>query len=384
MTHVTYPNLAGTKDPIIEDPNYTVDIRKRHHNKNNNEDDVIDLTPTGNPSGTSGGGGGPSAEQIRLQEESVYASFREILRRWGIPVSKNMLNLIQKAVKQQWNSTLFLDHLRHTPDYHQKFPGIPYGTGMTEASYNAQYTSYRNEAKSIGENFSRQMFARALKHGVTPEEFSGRVKAIDSILKWSPMMEGFKETLAANGFVDKAKNVTQGSLMKMAMGLGPKKWEELWQETVVGINMERVAGVTVGTPPAGWGVGVPNSSGGGSPQANADHDFMHVSRNEMLTIINQVESLTPGFEVEDVTGQQWRDIGARMRQFKGQYLAKYGIDAKDLLEMELGGPRAAVIADKSQRVLKEQEAFFDPRATPQEAQQVGAPGSGDKSLPQTQ
>jgi hypothetical protein len=289
------------------------------------------------------------------------------------------MNLIQKAVKQGWNSTLFIDHLRHTPDYHTKFPGMRYGSGMTEASYNAQYVAYKQQAKLIGENLSRNTFARALKNGVTPEEFAGRAKAIDSILKWSPMMEGFKEVLAANGMVDKAANVTQASLMKMAMGLGPKKWEELWQETVVGVNLERVAGITVGEPPKGWGT----SPGGGSPQSNVDHDFMRMTRQDMLTIINQVESLTPGFEVENVSGQQWRDIGMRMRQFKGQYLAKYGISAKDLLEMELGGPRAAVIADKSQRILKEQEAFNDPRAVPMEAQQVGAPGKGTDDLPQS-
>ena len=333
---------------------------------------------------------GPSAAQLaaqaaalRLQKNEAEAAFREVLRRWGIPASKNVMNLIQKAIKLGWGSTLFVDHLRHTPEYHDKFPGLHYGEGMTEATYNAQYTAYRQQAKLIGENLTRKTFARALKNGVTPEEFSARAKAIDSINKWDPMMQGFKEVLAANGYVDKAANVTKESLMKMAMGLGPQKWEALWQETVVGMNIERVAGITVGTPPKGWGdPNDPNSRGGGSMQSNVDHDFMHITRAEMLTLINQVESITPGFEVEDISGQQWRDIGVRMRQFKGQYLAKYGISAKDLLEMELGGPRAAVLADKSQRILKEQEAFGDPRATPMEAQQVGQPGKLD--LPNTQ
>lgn len=339
----------------------------------------------GSGSGGSGGGsGGPTAAEVaaavRLQRNKAEAAFREVLRRWGIPASKNLMNLIQKAIKLGWDSTLFVDHLRHTPDYHEKFPGMRYGTGMTEATYNAQYNSYREQAKLIGEELSRKTFARALKNGVTPEEFAGRAKAIDSIVKWAPMMEGFKETLAANGYVDKAANITQESLMKFAMGLGPVKWEALWQETVVGVNMERVAGITIGTPPKGWG----KSPGGGSPLASDDHNFMHMTRDDMLTIINQVESTTPGFEVENVTGQQWRDIGARMRQFKGQYLAKYGITAKDLVEMELGGPRAAVIADKSQRIIKEQDAADQPRAVPMEAQQVGAPGSDYKDLPQSQ
>ena len=339
---------------------------------------------TGSPGSSGGGSSGPTAEELALQQAEAEAAFREVLRRWGIPASKNMMNLIQKAIKLGWSSTLFVDHLRHTPDYHAMYPGMHYGSGMTEAAYNSQYQQYREQAKLIGETLSRKTFARALKNGVTPEEFAGRAKAIDSITKWAPMMEGFKEALAANGYVDKAKNITQASLMKFAMGLGPVKWEALWQETVVGVNLERVAGITVGAPPKGWGINDPNKLGGGSPQSNVDHDFMAITRNDMLTVINQVESLTPGFEVEDVTGQQWRDIGTRMRQFKGSYLAKYGITAKDLLEMELGGPRAAVIADKSQRILKEQEAFNDPRAVPMEAQQVGAPGAEYKDLPQSQ
>lgn len=344
--------------------------------------DVLDLGGGGD--GGSGGSGGPSALQQRIAEETAFASFREVLRRWGIPASKNMLNLIQKAVKQGWGSTLFIDHLRHTPDYHEKFPGIRYGVGMTEASYNAMYKQYRDQAKSIGEQLSRKTFARAIKNGVTPEEFAARTKAVDSILKWSPMMEGFKETLAANGFTDKAENITQRDLMKFAMGLGPKKWEALWQETVVSTNLERVAGMTVGSPPKGWGKNAPNKFGGGSGIESVDHDWMHISRNDLLTVINQVESLSPGFEVEDISGQEWRDMGVRMRKYKGNFLAKYGVNAKDMLEMELGGPRAAAIATKGEAILAEQEAYAQPRATPMEAQQVGAPGAGYKDLAQSQ
>lgn len=339
------------------------------------------------PSSSNGGGTGLSKEQQRakrLAEEAAYDAFREVLRRWGIPVSKNMDNLIQKAVKQGWNTTLFVDRLRHTPDYHEKFVGIRYNEGMTEATYNAEYKSYRDQAKLVGENLSRKTFARALKNGVKGQEFQARVQAVDSMTTWSPMLEQFKQTLADNGLVDKAAHVTQGNLMKMVMGLGPKKWEDLWQQTVVEVNLERIAGVTVGTPPKGWGTNDPNKFGGGSPQASVDQDWMHVSKQDMLTIINQVESTSPGTEVESITGQQWRDIGARMRQFKGQFLAKYGITAKDLLEMELGGPRAAVIADKSQKILAEQDAYNQPRATPMEAQQVGVPGADYKNLPQSQ
>jgi hypothetical protein len=96
-----------------------------------------------------------------------------------------------------------------------------------------------------------------------------------------------------------------------------------------------------------------------------------------------VESLTPGFEVENITGQQWRDIGARLRQFKPSYLAAQGVSGKDLLEMELGGPRAAAIAEKADRILKQQEAFYQQRALPNTNPVATGQTSDRGSLPQT-
>lgn len=339
------------------------------------------LPPLTDTSG-SGGSSGPTAEEQANAQDAAYSAFREILRRWGLRPTKNLLNLMQKAFVSKWNQTQFVDHLRHTPEYHAKFPGLRYGDGMTEASYNSQYKAYRDAANNIGEPFSRKQFAKALKNGVEPDEFQQRMQAIDLLDKWGPQMEGFKEVLVARGEVASVNDVTKGELMKLVMGIGEKKWEKIWQETVVTMNLERVAGITVGKPPQGWGVRNPNKLGGGSPASSIDQDWMHISRKDMLTIINQVESMSPGTEVENISGQQWRDIGLRMRQFDHQYLAKYGITAKDLLEMELGGPRASAIADKSQRILKEQEAFYEPRAVPIQAQAVGQQGSTD--LPQQQ
>lgn len=297
----------------------------------------------------------------------MMAAYREVLRRWGIPATKNLINLMTKAINQMWGTTLFIDHLRHTPEYRAKFPGIKYSAGMTEAQYNAQYASFRSQARSIGVTLDRKTFAKMVKRGVSPQEYQDRIAAINSINSWGPLMGYFRESLAANGYVNKATDVTKGNLVKFAMRLGDPKWEQLWEQTIIQAQVERIAGITVGDAPKGWGEG----------------GQYHIDRNDLFSIVKQVEALTPGFEVENITGQQWRDIGARVRKFDPKFLRAYGLEEKDLIEMELGGPRAAEIAERADRILATQEAVQDPRALPQQAQAVGSTTAARNEQPQS-
>ena len=52
-----------------------------------------------------------------------------------------------------------------------------------------------------------------------------------------------------------------------------------------------------------------------------------------------------------------------MRQHTINYLDRYGLTTLDLLKAELGGPRAADIRERANRILATQEAFLEPRAT---------------------
>jgi len=292
--------------------------------------------------GDGGGGGASSAPPDPLIRERAIAAYQEVLRRWGIPVTKNLTNLIVKAVNENWGTTLFVSRLRHTPEYREMFPGLVYSTGMTEASYNAQYQSFRTLAKSLGENLTRAMFGKMLRRGVTPELYRDRVAALQSVEKWSPLWVGFSEALAARG-IEGPKN--KQDLVRFAMRLGPKVWEKVWQEAAVTTALERVAGIDVGDPVKGWG----------------PSDYQ-ITRGDMLTIIKNVEALNPGLEVEGISGQQWADIGSKLRSLGVSYLRQYGVTTKDYLEMALGGPKAAAIAEKVDRIAKTQQAATEPRA----------------------
>jgi hypothetical protein len=299
--------------------------------------------------------------QAQLQAlDNARAAFREYLRRWGLPTSKNLLNLIEKAVHQGWNSNFFIDRLRHTPEYVQQFPGIQWRAGMSEATYMSQFNAYKNIAQQAGVNFNRVDFAKAIKRGVSPDEFSDRAAAITSIQRWAPMFGYYADAAAARGMP-----VTKKGLADMLMKLGPKKYEKLYDELFLTAGLERVAGIQVGKE------GVPGQD---TPYA--------IARGDILDIVKQVEALSMGSF--DPAKLDFAKIGIELRKYKPEYLQRYGVTTKDILELELGGPRAASIAEKAQRILSTQEATTAPRATPQSSTQVGQRSQQrQQELPQT-
>jgi len=298
--------------------------------------------------------------------QALRVSYEEILRRWGMRANKNLLNLIELAMRGQWTTTQFIDNLRQTPEYKQHFRGIRWTTGMSEAQYNSQYAAYKARAQDIGENLSRQQFGKLLKRGVSIDEFSDRVDALDAIDRYAPLWSQFQQVLELRGVNVPGGRLTKKELQKFIMGMGPAKWEKIYEEAITTTNLERVAGIEVTAPRAGE-VATPDSYG--------------IMRSEWLDIIKQVESLTPGFEVEDISSQEWAAIGTRIRDYSINYLQRYGLSTRDLLEMELGGPKAAKIAERAKRILVTQEAFSEPRAVPQSAMQVGGPQ--EEELPQS-
>jgi len=325
-------------------------------------------TPTSTTTSTSPAQStGPSLAEQRAMER-LRVAYQEILRRWGLKASKNLLNLMERGIRGQWSTTQFIDMLRHTPEYRKQFRGIRWRTGMTEGQYLSTYAQYKARAQDIGERFSRKMFAKTLKNGLTFEEFSDRVDAVQTIDQYAPMWAGFQQALELRGIALPGGKLTKKELQKFVMGLGPKKWEQVWQEAFLTTQLERVAGIEVTAPRAGE-VATPDSYG--------------LTRKDMLQVIKQVEALNPGFEFEKLSGQDFAELGKRVRQYDIQYLQRYGLTTKDLLEMEFGGPRAAQIAERAERILAEQEAFLEPRAVSQAPTQRLQGAEFEEELPQS-
>jgi len=302
---------------------------------------------------------------------NMRASFADILRRWGIPVSKNLSNLIERAVRSQWNSALFIDNLRHTQEYRTKFKGIQWKTGMSEATYLSQFAQYKARAQDIGVKITRDMFAKMVKRGVSFEEYSARIDALAAIKAYAPFFEQFGQTLEMRGVGVPGANLSKSELTKFLLGLGSKQWEQTFQEMAVTVGLEQVAGINV----------IEKRQG----EAFSDSPF-EIGRQEMLKLIKNAEALNPGFEVEKLTGQDWAAIGEELGRYKPEYLKRYGLDAADLLTIKFGGPKAAALAERANRVLATQEAWSEPRALSSLSNSLAsqAQGGGQEDFVQSQ
>ena len=337
--------------------------------------------PTGEPPGptsttgssSSSSSSGPSQAQIRAEKramERLRAGFLESLRRWGWAMpSKNLLNLVEKAVRGLWSTTQFLQQVRHTPDYHKKFAGIRVKDGMTEGTYLQTFAQYQEKARDIGENITKKDFAMMLKSGLTFEEFSDRIDAMSSMLEYAPFWAQMQQVLEIRGTNVPGQKLTKEELLKFAMGLGPAKWEGIFQEVYATTQLEQVAGVNVVAGQAGETAAV---------------DGYGLTRQALVKIINDAEALNPGFEVEKLTGQDYADIGSGLRELDLQYMQRYGLTTADYIRMRFGGPRSAETAELTERVVATQEAFYEPRAQkrlPQGLEQ--GQGVSQEQLPQS-
>ncbi len=284
--------------------------------------------------------------------QNLRASYLDLLRRWGIVghgLTKNLLNLVEKAMQGQWSSTFFMAQVRHTPEYHKQFFGIRLKDGMTEGQYLSTYAQFRARAQDVGMKFTKNEFARTLKRGLSFEEFSDRVDAVQTFEQYQPMWNQFKVVLQERGINVPDKHFKK-EMTKFIMGRGSKQWEQVWQETYLTANLEKVAGVSV----------IEKGKG-----ESATPDALEIGRGDLLSIIKQVEGLSGGkFDVESLTPQAFADLGDKLRKYNLSYMRRYGLDYKDLIQAELGGNNAAAIRAKGAKILAEQEGFLQPRALP--------------------
>ena len=311
---------------------------------------------------------GPSEAEMRARL-ALIASYEEILRRWGIKANKNLMNLIERGVRSRWSSTQFVNMLRQTPEYRQQFRGITWRTGMTEGQYLSTYAQYKERAQDIGERLSRKEFAILLKKGKTFEEFSDQIDAAEMIDQYGPLWDQFRQALELRGINVPGKKLSKKELAKFIMGLGDKKWEQVWQEAYLTTQLEQVAGVQVVAPRAGE-VSTPDS--------------YELTRTMLLGIIKEAEALNPGFQVEKLTGEQVAALGEGLKGHSIEYMRRYGLTTSDYFRGAFGGRGATEIREKSKRILATQEAFVEgPRAVAQFGQQVQQGEQVEEELPQS-
>ena len=298
-------------------------------------------------SGSSGGGGGsssggssaaagPSPQDLRNAE----ASYRAILTSWGVPLTPALDKLIKSSVKLGVSSQAFVEKMRTTKEYAQRFAGIlkPNGTlRMTEAQYISGYNSAKDYAASIGRNLSPQLYGLAVKNGNSPSEIKMRLDTLDKLKSYAPQLAEFNDYLVTTGKIKKP--LDRKGLADFIMGKNPQLQQE-WEVANTAFQLQELAGVNIDKPKQG-----------------GDESYKELSGQ-----IKRFQALGGDLDSIDF---------AKMGSLIGQVIPKnelygQGIRKRDIVEMMLSGKNAGEITKRVQTVLDTYEAAVtEPGAQPQ-------------------
>ena len=281
-------------------------------------------------SGSSGGSGGSGGSGPTGPDRGMLrANYVEVLRRWGLaPAVGGLGNLVEHAITAEWSTTEFMQAVRKTKAYKERFVGIRWREGMTEGQYNVLYGRYREAAGDVGRGLSRAQFGILLQKGVDASEWGLRVQAIDRIKRNRALFNEFEQVLAARGLLRNAagknRQLTMSELYNFVIKRGDPQWERIWEESVVRTGIES-AGLKIGKR----------------------GDF---TRKELLRLINQIDS--PRTEVENLGIQDFQKLASTIQEvFPLSKLYGMGVTKKDLAVLSLGGKGADKIAARVDEIL---------------------------------
>ena len=288
-------------------------------------------------SGLLGGGGGFSTGPSPADLRNLRASFLEVLHQWDLNLDKNMQNLVQMGVNQEWSTTNFMQHVRQTKAYKQQFAGIQ--RGQSEAAYLYAYEQYRDRMQDIGKKLTTQQFGLLQKRGVDYEEWSARVDALDRVSKDADLFADFGAVLKARGLI--SGKFTMKDAVNFVRRKSSPQFEKVWEEASFTSGLER----------AGF-------------QFGEDGDM---SRKSLISMLQGFEARNPGAEVENLGDEFYGQLAERvLTLLPASRIANFGLTKSDILELQLGGPRAASIAQTVNQILANAErAKAGPSAKPQ-------------------
>lgn len=286
----------------------------------------------------------------RKRRLALLAEYAEILRAWGLNVSQNLNKLMHHGAKKEWTTTQFVQQLRRTRDYKQQFVGIKWQEGMTESQYNAEYMAFLREADDLGKKLSRQDYGSILRSGMDFEEFQARTTVLRDLRDNPELKRMFEKVLHARGMLGPQKNLSKKNMWDIMTGTGDPRWEAAWQEAAITFQLQRIGLKTSQKKKLGF------------------------TRKDLLELIEYAEA--GGIEVEQLGPDFYMQLSEKIRKLvpESRYSGLH-ISERDLLELELGGPRAPKIAARVDKIVKaiEAESQFQPQGTEF--------GAGKKLLP---
>lgn len=287
----------------------------------------------------------------RNRIESLTAGFKGYVQAFSIGTSANINKLIDEAARKGYTQSAFLFYLRKTPEYRQRFRGIFTEDGalrMTEDQYLQNERQYHDIASQAGVNLGDGREAWLFRNDVSPSEFADRAPALQTLKSNADAFRQFSKALVQEG-VEDAKGVTRKKLFQFVLGMGNAAWTETWNlsraryaATQAGLNLKRGADRYLALNPR---LVERISDKGLSDEAMAT-GFAEVASN-LLTALP-------------------------LSRIQG-----YGLTKREIVNASFGGKQSAQTQQKIQRILDQEEAFYEERVGSSE--EVSATGSSQRA-----
>lgn len=296
-------------------------------------------SPPGNPNGGSTGTTPPNPPDY----SNYIASYKAILHSWGIKLDKNLENLMANAAHNMggghynyspWTSDRFMQALRKTKEYKQRFVGINLFPDMTEEQYIAQEQSYYDIADQAHIDINKDTVKFLFRNRVSQSEFADRAQAYGTLQRNKQYFEQFKAEVKAMG--DKPPSDHQLLKWIMSKGESNKEWKLLWDAASARYQVTQ------------QGIGVTKTGAQGDTTLS-NRDILMIARK----ISTAQQNGTPIGSVQELA-----DLLSGSYLHEGR-MEGLDFDKQDLIEAEFGGPRAAATRQR----LKELESVFQARAT---------------------
>lgn len=168
------------------------------------------------------------------QEQAFIAS----LAGYGIRLTSNLQALVTEGQRKNWTAATFLNYLRKTPEYAQRFPGIMTKGGvlkMSESQYIRQEGQYQDIAAEAGINLGPQKMADLFRGNTSVGEFRTKAPAI-SRLRTDPQLQRQLEQVVGH-------KLSKQEVLKFVIGEGNSEWYNDWNRTIAR-NAAVDAGIT--------------------------------------------------------------------------------------------------------------------------------------------
>lgn len=185
----------------------------------------------------------PNNNQQNKQKKKQFES--EVKQLFGGDLTQEIRQLIDLAVRKQFNTQDFVERLTNTHYFRRSFPGLlehngtianaltgEQGVGVSAASLTGAIKNYRtalNQNQQIAQqygyhNFGKDQLAKLLQDQTSSDEFKARLQAVETVDTNPALKAAFEAQQRANGI-----KVSGNSAYKAALSLGDKKFTNLYE-----------------------------------------------------------------------------------------------------------------------------------------------------------